>query len=131
MKAQAIALAGIMICASCAGELRRGPLSVPVQDLPAQRARLLGTTIVTEGCIFDTGEHGAFLAACDDATAGKITLVTDPDHQIQKMYFETLGHMGGKLEVHVTGLLVEPDSQRLGRNVIYLEIHSISASKRG
>ena len=126
MKARDIAFAGIVGCASCAGDLRPGPMSVPVQDLSAQRDKLLGTTIVTQGCLSDSGEHGAYIGPCDDATGSKITLVTDPGNRINRLFFKTLGHLGGELEVRVTGLLVQIDSQRLGRPVIRLEIQSIA-----
>ena len=126
MKAQAIAFAGILSCASCTGDLRPSPLSVPVEDLSAQSARLLGTTIVTQGCLSDSAGHGAFIGPCDDVTGSKITLVTDPGNRIPKLFFKTLGHLGGQLEVRVTGLLVQIDSERLGRPVIRLEVNSIA-----
>ena len=126
MKALLLSLAAaIVICAPCGCATNSELLRVPIQDLAAQKTQLLGTTLVTQGCLSDS-HHGAYIRPCDETAPYDLTLVTDPSNKIPELFMRVLGHLGGEMEVVATGSLVRvPADQQ-----IYLELRSIDVVRK-
>ena len=126
MKARLLSLAAaIGICASCGCATDSDLPRVSIQHLAARKTQLLGTTLVTQGCLSDS-HHGAYIRPCDETDPSDLTLVTDPNSKIPELFMRVLGHLGGELEVVVTGSLVTVPADPQ----IYFELRSIDVVRK-